>query len=246
MKNKFIPLVAFFIVLSSAAYPECWDLQEIGEIQGISELEGNIHISVKDAESCANVPGYRFEMAGKSYVADGKGYVKIPEAEADLGFDSRVPMKFSKEGYLNLELSVPVVFGQPKLRRFLMTRHIPAESARFVLSWGEKPRDLDLHLVGPDFHVSYRDKKSVPNVAKLDRDDTNGYGPETITLDKVKQGTEYKVFVRNYSGEADMNDEGVVQIYLNNKLKTVVYLSAGGKDFQIGRIVDKDWKGAGE
>ncbi len=64
---------------------------------------------------------------------------------------------------------------------------------RFVLSWGAAPRDLDAHIVGPtpaggEFHISYRTMRSYERRHFLDRDDTDGFGPETITLERLDPG----------------------------------------------------------
>ena len=64
---------------------------------------------------------------------------------------------------------------------------------QIVLTWGETPRDLDSHLLGPAdengddyFHVYYRDKNAYSEdgdvIANLDLDDTSSYGPETTTI----------------------------------------------------------------
>lgn len=60
---------------------------------------------------------------------------------------------------------------------------------RVVLSWGENPRDLDSHMTGPDgqggqFHVYFANRGSAtaPPFVSLDTDDTQGFGPETITI----------------------------------------------------------------
>lgn len=58
---------------------------------------------------------------------------------------------------------------------------------RIVLSWGESPSDLDSHLTGPDssggdsrFHVFFAEPGT--DIANLDVDDIDSFGPETITV----------------------------------------------------------------
>jgi hypothetical protein len=74
---------------------------------------------------------------------------------------------------------------------------------RIVLGWGSSPPDLDAHLSGPssdggDFHCFYND--SVPDLGyvNLDRDDTDGEGPETITIQQRLRGT-YRYLVHDYT-----------------------------------------------
>ncbi|GAA0137503.1 hypothetical protein YSY43_43440 [Paenibacillus sp. YSY-4.3] len=77
---------------------------------------------------------------------------------------------------------------------------------RIVLTWGEKPRDEDSHLIGPtpaggNFHTWYADKEHRFNgelYADLDHDDVDSYGPETTTIRKRVDGI-YTFYVHNYS-----------------------------------------------
>ncbi|WP_245247294.1 MULTISPECIES: S-layer homology domain-containing protein [unclassified Paenibacillus] len=97
-----------------------------------------------------------------------------------------------------------------------------ANEIRIVLTWGEQPRDLDSHLVGPTpnggvFHTWYADKvyTSVTGAtyADLDHDDVTSYGPETTTIRQTVDGT-YRFYVHNFSGESNMRDSGAhIEIY---------------------------------
>ncbi|PJA24224.1 MAG: hypothetical protein COX57_09650 [Alphaproteobacteria bacterium CG_4_10_14_0_2_um_filter_63_37] len=82
---------------------------------------------------------------------------------------------------------------------------------RIVLSWGSAPRDLDVHLAGPNpldtatgmFQVFYgrRGTTSAAPFAVLDQDVTTGFGPETITITQFQPGT-YRYFVHSYTDRA--------------------------------------------
>ena len=66
-----------------------------------------------------------------------------------------------------------------------MSPVLPAGDFRIVLNWGANPRDLDSHLRGPcASEVMYNNKVCQAGQLKatLDRDATQGYGPETITI----------------------------------------------------------------
>lgn len=56
------------------------------------------------------------------------------------------------------------------------------DGMRVVLSWGEKPFDLDSHLIFPGGHIYFDSKEGTD--ANLDVDDTDSYGPETVTISK--------------------------------------------------------------
>lgn len=101
---------------------------------------------------------------------------------------------------------------------------ITDDSVRVVLSWGSTPSDLDSHLFLPDNgHVTYYSTQ-VGNT-NLDVDDTSSYGPETITINKLSQGT-YKYYVadytncnqNNYSSMDMSNSFARVDVYTKNGL----------------------------
>lgn len=98
---------------------------------------------------------------------------------------------------------------------------------RVVLTWGELPSDMDSHMVGPDdqgrqFHVNF-ESGGVPGpggtyICNLDVDDTNSYGPETITLDPQPDST-YYYYVQRYSEDGAMSTSmSTVRLYRGDAL----------------------------
>ena len=92
---------------------------------------------------------------------------------------------------------------------------------RIVLEWGELPRDLDSHLIGPTssegtFHIYYANKVYSENetvIADLDLDDVTSYGPETTTIYNPIEGI-YTFYVYNFSGSPSMCESGAsVKVY---------------------------------
>lgn len=102
------------------------------------------------------------------------------------------------------------------------------DKIRVVLTWGASPRDLDAHLAGPDpsggrFHISYRNKREIGGKNFLDRDDTSGYGPETITIYKPAQGVYYYAVYdytnRNAGDSKSLSySNATVSVYKDNAL----------------------------
>jgi hypothetical protein len=95
---------------------------------------------------------------------------------------------------------------------------LAANQVRVILSWGEHPSDLDSHLTGPQpglsesddneagrFHVYWWNEYSSDNVANLDVDDVDSFGPETITISPpagaatLRPGI-YRYSVHHYDG----------------------------------------------
>jgi hypothetical protein len=102
---------------------------------------------------------------------------------------------------------------------------------RIVLSWGASPPDLDSHLLVPDTaggaptHVyfgSTGDSALYP-FARLDADDTDGFGPETITIYQQVAGV-YQFQVHDYTtgdnpdGTALLASGARVDVYQNNEI----------------------------
>lgn len=107
---------------------------------------------------------------------------------------------------------------------------------RVVLTWGETPRDLDSHLVGPSadgyFHVYFGDKLEYDvngEVAvSLDVDDVTSYGPETITIK-----------------DADVNSTYYYSVYdfTNGGMETSTAMSASGANVKVyqGSVLVKEY-----
>ncbi len=82
-------------------------------------------------------------------------------------------------------------------------------NGQIILTWGELPLDLDVHATGPDgaggrFYVHYGNRNV--DVASLEVDDRDSYGPEVIIFYPMEGETNlrdglYRVTVHNYSQE---------------------------------------------
>src|SRR5690606_12402407 len=82
--------------------------------------------------------------------------------------------------------------GTTELPPFGITPPAPEGALRLVLAWGQTPADLDAHLTGPNgtggrFHVYWVERSY--GATRLDVDDTQSYGPETITVFPTAAGT---------------------------------------------------------
>ena len=101
---------------------------------------------------------------------------------------------------------------------------------RIVLTWGSSPQDVDSHLTGPNsdvgrFHVYYASTGNLtgPPFAKLDLDDTNQYGPETITITQMISGN-YRYSVHDFSNRNSASSTALgssgakVQVYTSTAL----------------------------
>lgn len=120
----------------------------------------------------------------------------------------------NREGFVETRIpDVELTSGAIELTPVAATTAPPIGTFRVILSWGQTPGDLDAHLTGPDgsggrFHVFYAN--STFGGTSLDLDDTNGQGPETITVDTSVDGV-YRYSVYNYSDQSAAGGLGIAQ-----------------------------------
>ncbi len=92
------------------------------------------------------------------------------------------------------------------------------EVARFILDWGENPRDLDAHFrkagtfgYPNPTHVFFRNKEGYDGsnqlFASLDVDQQRSEGFETLTVYDKAQG-EYEYYVHRYAGSGTLGSSG--------------------------------------
>lgn len=99
------------------------------------------------------------------------------------------------------------------------------EELRIVLTWGKYPKDLDSHLVcvsEDSYHTYFSNMEHYNDsvVANLDIDDIASYGPETITVYRMRAGDNFSFYVHDYTNRysndsSEMSNSGArVQVYL--------------------------------
>jgi len=153
---------------------------------------------------------------------DANGNVTINAPFAD---DANATLIIKKPGYSTL-----VVKGPNNGFTYAISPVMQSlDGMRIVLSWGYKPADLDAHLAYGSNHI-YFDHKTGTN-ANLDVDDTDSYGPETITIDKRNNGTEYVFSVHDYTDINNPNttnlctSQAKVFVYIGESLVRTYYIS---------------------
>ena len=230
MKNTL--LVFSILCLSSAAYADavirtenCWSAADKAE-SAFAALEAEFGqsqdgyvLSIRSAEDCSPVSGAKVQL-GRSFSAtsDNFGEVSLPKALFADTVDGTLKLSVSKQGFINYLDKMKVIFSEPHSSDtfVLLSPMIPPTSARVVLDWRATPRDLDLHLYGPNgMHVYYNGPRSGP--ASLNQDNRHGYGHEIITIDSINQNGQYKFYVHNYSRDANINGARA-KLYHNNAL----------------------------
>lgn len=184
-------------------------------------------------------------------LTNSEGKVTIPTEYQD---DPNLTIIIKKEGYSTL-VSKCKCGG---LTYAISPYMEELDGMRIVLSWGETPDDLDSHLSYPGGYVCYYQKDAIN--ANLDVDDTNSFGPETITITKKLEGKKYVYAVHNFSDKDLPNNSNLsnisnakVYVYIGNTLIKTYYVPQGKKGTvwipfiidETGNIVDiGDFKNA--
>ncbi|NQT33642.1 carboxypeptidase regulatory-like domain-containing protein [bacterium] len=142
------------------------------------------------------------------------------EYELGVSTGTRV-LTFSASNFIEMEKEIRVTTGASiRFNANLSPVMASSRAIRIILSWNETPTDLDAHLLTPtiggeSYHIYWSDpgSETEPPYAVLDVDETEGFGPETITIHDPQAGT-YNYWVHNWSEDALLAGSGaVVEVY---------------------------------
>lgn len=178
-----------------------------------------------------------------TYTTDAEGLVKFPLQE-----DGKYHFSFSKDGYIPADMTFEVVAGMIYFNRFSVSKMMELGHVRIVLDWSNHPNDLDLHLekVG-QYHISYHHKRVADDgSAKLDRDDVDGNGPETITITDVDDNATYNCYIHDFTNRNNANSKKLskskarISVYNNNQLEFVLDIptDAEGTRWDVFQLVN--------
>lgn len=107
-----------------------------------------------------------------------------------------------------------------------------ASNVKIRLTWGNLPEDVDSHLFTPSgYEISFMDEGSLSSTpfANLDVDDTDGNGPEIVTIRRLMVGN-YRYIVNNYSRTANPGMTGSpIRVELNTPQGTQIFVPNAGE-----------------
>ena len=185
--------------------------------------------TVLDAETGNPIAGADVTLTdnvGHSYTAvtDQSGNYSVSGPVVDQG-----TVTIEQEGSITSSFLVPA--GEDTNGGVTAISEVLEETdMRIVVTWGESPRDMDNHLWLYDTengneldHIYYRDMShdlGEGNVVQQDVDDTNGGGPETITIPNY-QDADMHYSVHNYtsrSWDVDGVEDVQVQVFVGDTL----------------------------
>ena len=186
-------------------------------------MSGKLTLRFYNAIDGKEIPKATVEVKGiDEFTTDEEGKVRVPAPEEDGPY----PFTFRAKGFITSEFQFEIMAGALFVRRFSVSPQMDLRYLRIVLDWGSEPRDLDAHFVKENgYHISYRDMKtSADGNGILDRDDRDGYGPETITVKEVSKDATYKFYVHDFSNRNDhsstrlSDSRAVVRVFGEGKM----------------------------
>ncbi|OFY16554.1 MAG: hypothetical protein A2X11_12655 [Bacteroidetes bacterium GWE2_42_24] len=185
-------------------------------------VDGKLVLRLFNAENGETVPDANVKIEGiGEFTSDMQGRVLF-----DIPADGRYAFEFSKQGFIKAIYPFEVIAGTIFYNRISVCPVLDFGTLRVVVEWARRPKDMDAHLVKEgDYHISYQNLHvSKDGVARLDRDDRDGFGPETITVKNIDEQASYTYFIKNYSDKnsprsKDLSkSKAVVRVYGNNQL----------------------------
>jgi hypothetical protein len=218
------------------------------------KMEGRIPMRFFDAVSREPISGATVEIPNVgNFTTNNQGKIAFPKIP-----DGNYTLTVKRSGYIDTPVNFRVLLGAVDLNWFNISKVValpprppapprpvasappPATNYRIVLEWSERPADLDLNFVKTGgsgrYHISFLEMKTADDGnAVLDRDDTAGYGPETITIGRMDNNASYTCYVQDYTNRnnaesTQMAQNGaIVRVYSDNSLVNTFRIPAGEK-----------------
>ncbi|MDR0709393.1 MAG: hypothetical protein LBF77_04945 [Spirochaetaceae bacterium] len=204
-------------------------------------MDGVIPMRFTNALDGQGIPGGVVSINGVGdFVTDGRGIAQLPIIP-----DGIHNMVFSKDGFITTPIEFRVQLSTVIFNWFAISPGLNGQAYRFVLSWGERPADLDMHLEkSNEYHISYGNMHtSADGNANLDRDDTDSFGPETITVRKIDNAAAYDFYVIDYTNRQSSTSDAlsrsgaVIRVYRDDRLAHTFNVPSGaGTRWNVFRI----------
>lgn len=208
---------------------------------------GSVTGQVTNAQTGAAIGGATVTgPGGASTTTDADGFYALSSVPT-----GSQTLTASAPGFLSQNRVVTLTTGSNVVNFALAAADV--EQILVTLSWGTVPRDLDLHMSGPDgtggrFHAFYLNPNPTPFVSQ-DVDDVDGNGPENDTITMTggsgagfEPGT-YRVWVHNFSdqyGDDNHFGTGTATVTLTGAGGQVLSLSED--DVTIGAPTQFIWR----
>ncbi len=209
-----------------------------------SSVRKELQIKLVDATTGEPVPNAKImiESVG-DFTTDNVGQVTFPQQPNGI-----LKVIFQKNGFISAIYRIEIAYETIQRNRLMVSPLLEDNHYRFVLSWDKLPEDLDAHFTEKkSFHISYRYSRVLNDgTGQLERDDMDGYGPESINVSLIDLESEYLFYVTKYLSKKNpstyplYNSKATVWVYGNNRLLNVFQIptSNKGDTWNVFKIVN--------
>lgn len=218
-----------YVSESAMLYPD--GAPEIGGMI-VNSVTGEVvkDVAIKFRNGHDNNSGEYVRTDGETLILNTDSSGRYYSDKLEIGYYTA---ELSCDGYVTSYCNV-VSYAQCVEQNLTITPEMSTSQMRVVLTWGTAPSDLDSHLIAKtlsdsnNYHVYYSNKNAYNNsgnvIANLDRDDTNGEGPETTTFIADSEGI-YEFYIDWYSGNGTWaTSNGKVEVYSGSNLIATYYV----------------------
>jgi len=206
---------------------DCVDTPNFVLCEEMVSALGNINGTVRDALTTIGIPGAIVAILNTSIpstITDGSGnysFSDVPVGDYDV--------EASATGYVDNTVSLTVQENQTVTGDIVLTPTLASGEMRIILTWGTTD-DFDSHLWNPGGQHLFWINDTITG-ANLDVDDMDGFGPETVTITALSNGTyTYAVYAWSLAGTFS-DSSAVVRLYdSTGLLNTFTIPSGSGTD----------------
>lgn len=220
------------------------------------EESGNLTLRFFNALNGEAIPNATVTIEGLGeFKSDEEGKVRFPIPDDD-GF---LNVHFECHKFITSDFKIEIIAQTLFFNRFSVSPELDLKHLRIVLDWDSDPKDLDAHFWKENgYHISYRHTRVLSDgTGELDRDDMDGFGPETITIRDIDDLASYTYAVMDYTNKSNgsANDlaksKATVKVYGEGRLlyvfnvpqgssgnKWAVFKISEGQFIEINQVMD--------
>ena len=178
--------------------------------------------STNDVYSSINISGCVVDLnnnplSGISVITDGDNYSGMTASRTDSSGNFTIKAKANSEvllwasnaGARSNTVLLSTTSSNGSLNDCLAIADI---AITITVTWGLGLNDVDAHLYGPSYHVTYDNRGSLTSSpwASLDVDDVNTLGPEVVSIVALPETGNYSFKVHNYSRSVNgLSEQGL-------------------------------------
>jgi hypothetical protein len=174
---------------------------------------------IKNAQSGAGLVGAKVSVEGRhGEVHSQNGFFNLFNIDA-----GQVKLKYTKDGFIPAEKTIDILgdISSGGLADIAMSPVMKSSEWRAVVKWSDYPADLDTYAMWGTQTVCWYDPFAQAGYeGKLEVDDTDGHGPETVYLSNVgdceggAHACDIKYMINDYDDTGTMFEDSEAQVTL--------------------------------